>query len=93
MFYWPYGKVSRRFLNTMREAMRVTVVTNPRLSVFSSLIKAEVNRNNTAEPRPRRLTTFARLGVGGLDFITAKANGESCYSESLFAPPDDGFRI
>ncbi|KAJ0180113.1 hypothetical protein K1T71_004704 [Dendrolimus kikuchii] len=34
IFYWPYGDVSKKFLNTMREAMRVAVITNPRESVF-----------------------------------------------------------
>ncbi|KAL0892471.1 hypothetical protein ABMA27_015580 [Loxostege sticticalis] len=34
IFYWPYGKVSDKFLNTMKEAMRVAVLTNPRESVF-----------------------------------------------------------
>ncbi|XP_021202684.1 ionotropic receptor 40a [Bombyx mori] len=34
IFFWPYGSVSDRFLNTMVEAMRVAVITNPRESVF-----------------------------------------------------------
>ncbi|XP_075970201.1 ionotropic receptor 40a [Anticarsia gemmatalis] len=34
LFYWPYGEVSDTFLATMREAMRVAVITNPRTSVF-----------------------------------------------------------
>ncbi|XP_053602865.1 ionotropic receptor 40a [Plodia interpunctella] len=34
IFFWPRGFISDKFLNTMREAMRVAVITNPRKSVF-----------------------------------------------------------
>ncbi|XP_049866227.1 ionotropic receptor 40a [Pectinophora gossypiella] len=34
IFYWPYGVISKRFLLSIREAMRVAVITNPRPSVF-----------------------------------------------------------
>ncbi|XP_026328485.1 ionotropic receptor 40a [Hyposmocoma kahamanoa] len=34
IFYWPYGAVSKTFLTTINEAMRVAVITNPKTSVF-----------------------------------------------------------
>ncbi|XP_050557048.1 ionotropic receptor 40a [Spodoptera frugiperda] len=34
IFYWSYGQVSETFLMTIKEAMRVAVITNPRESVF-----------------------------------------------------------
>nr|APY22697.1 ionotropic receptor IR40a [Cnaphalocrocis medinalis] len=34
IFYWPYCEVSEAFLSTMKEAMRIAVITNPRKSVF-----------------------------------------------------------
>ncbi|XP_059061371.1 ionotropic receptor 40a [Achroia grisella] len=34
IFYWPSGSISDRFLYTIREAMRVAVITNPRDGVF-----------------------------------------------------------
>ncbi|KAM3961922.1 LOW QUALITY PROTEIN: ionotropic receptor 40a [Aphomia sociella] len=34
IFYWPSGNISDKFLFTIREAMRVAVITNPRTSVF-----------------------------------------------------------
>nr|AXF48845.1 ionotropic receptor IR14 [Lobesia botrana] len=34
IFYWSYGPVSDGFLDTLSEAMRVAVITNPRPSVF-----------------------------------------------------------
>ncbi|KAH9629220.1 hypothetical protein HF086_009610 [Spodoptera exigua] len=34
IFYWSYGPVSETFLMTIKEAMRVAVLTNPRESVF-----------------------------------------------------------
>ncbi|XP_073951275.1 ionotropic receptor 40a-like isoform X2 [Choristoneura fumiferana] len=34
LFYWSYGSVSTRFLETISEAMRLAIITNPRPSVF-----------------------------------------------------------
>ncbi|XP_072940504.1 ionotropic receptor 40a, partial [Epargyreus clarus] len=34
IFYWAHGTVTQEFLSTMKEAMRIAVITNPRTSVF-----------------------------------------------------------
>ncbi|RVE49270.1 hypothetical protein evm_006064 [Chilo suppressalis] len=34
IFFWPLGPVSEKFLSTIKEAMRVAVLTHPRESVF-----------------------------------------------------------